>query len=56
MAASLWIQSQLFGISPADPITWSVVLVAVSIVSVLGTWHPASQAARVDPAITLRTE
>lgn len=56
MAASLWIQSQLFGISPADPITWTVVVLAVSIVSVLGTWHPASQAARVDPAITLRTE
>jgi putative ABC transport system permease protein len=56
VAASRWIQSQLFGISPADPVTWFVVMAAVSIVSVLGTWHPASQAARVDPAITLRTE
>jgi predicted permease len=56
VVASRWIQSELFGISPADPITWSVVVAAVAIVSLVGTWHPARQAARVDPAITLRTE
>ena len=56
VVASRWIQAQLFGITPADPVTWSVVVAAVAIVSVVGTWHPASQAARVDPAITLRTE
>jgi predicted permease len=56
IVASRWIQSQLFGISPADPTTWLVVVTAVSMVSVFGTWHPASQAARVDPAVALRTE
>jgi predicted permease len=56
LVASRWIQAQLFGITPADPLTWSVVVAAVGIVSVLGTWHPANQAARLDPAITLRTE
>lgn len=56
VVASRWIQAQLFGVTPADPVTWSVVVAAVAIVSVVGTWHPANQAARVDPAITLRTE
>ncbi len=54
--ASRWIKTQLFGTSTADPASWAVVVLAVMVVSVLGTWHPARQAARVDPAITLRTE
>jgi ABC-type antimicrobial peptide transport system permease subunit len=36
-AASRWTQSQLVGITPADPLTWSVVVAAVVIVSGLGT-------------------
>jgi ABC-type antimicrobial peptide transport system permease subunit len=54
--ASRWIKTQLFGTSTADPASWAVVVLAVMAVSVLGTWHPARQASRVDPAITLRTE
>ena len=56
IGASQWIKSQLFGTSPADPITWAVVVLSVLVVSVLGTWHPARQAARLDPAVTLRAE
>jgi ABC-type lipoprotein release transport system permease subunit len=29
---------------------------AIVATALLATWHPAHQAARVDPAITLRTE
>jgi predicted permease len=56
LVASQWIKAQLFGTSPTDPVAWVVVVLAVLVVSVLGTWHPVREAARVDPAVTLRTE
>ncbi len=56
LAVSRWIQSQLFGVSPTDPATYALAGVGVVAVALLATWHPARQAARVDPAITLRSE
>jgi predicted permease len=50
------IASQLFGVSPDDPLTYVTVLAAVVLTALAATWHPARQAARVDPAITLRAE
>jgi predicted permease len=56
LVASRWIESQLFGVSPTDPMTYLGVCAAVILTALLATWQPARQAARVDPAITLRTE
>ncbi len=54
MATGRWIESQLFGVRPADPSTLAMVIFAVAIASLLATWHPARQAARVDPKELLR--
>lgn len=51
-----WLESQLFGVTPTDPLTYAIVIATVMATAVAATWHPASRAARVDPAITLRAE
>ena len=53
-AASRWAQSQLFGVSATDPLTIVLVTVAVVVTAVLATWHPARQAARIDPTVLLK--
>ena len=44
------------GVSSADPATLLAVSGLVIAATALATWRPASRAARVDPAITLRAE
>ena len=48
--------SLLFGVSPFDPVTYSVSLLSLASVALLATWLPARRATRVDPAIALRGE
>jgi len=54
--AGQYISTQLFGVTPTDPMTYAVVAALVITTAALATWWPARQAARVDPAITLRAE
>lgn len=54
--ASKWIEAQLFGVSPTDPWTYLGVATAVIATAGLATWRPAYQAARTNPAVTLRAE
>jgi len=56
VAASQAIAAMLFGISRLDPLTYLGVIVMLLGVSAIACWIPASRAARVDPATTLRTE
>ena len=56
LLASNWVESQLFGVSPTDPSVYASVAAAVALAALMATWHPARQAARVDPAVTLRAE
>jgi len=56
LVASRWAESQFFGISSTEPFTYLLVAGAIVATAVLATWRPARQAARVDPAITLRAE
>ncbi len=51
-----FISSQLFGVSPADPLTFVSVAILLTLVSVLACYLPARRAARVDPVTTLRSE
>jgi predicted permease len=50
------VRAQLFGVSPIDPWTYSIVVLSVTATAILATWQPARHAARVDPSMTLRTE
>jgi putative ABC transport system permease protein len=54
LVASHWVQSQLFGVSPTDPLTLTTVTLGVITVALLATWQPARQAARVDPRELLK--
>jgi len=48
--------SQLYGVSPLDPLTLVTVLFVVAIVTVVASWWPARLASRVDPLSVLRAE
>jgi len=48
--------SLLYGVSPADPVTFGAVALFLVGVSFLATWIPAQRATRVDPVIVLREE
>ncbi len=56
VAASQAIAAMLFGISRLDPLTYLGVIGMLLGVSAIACWIPASRAARVDPATTLRAE
>jgi predicted permease len=49
-------KSVLFGISPVDPLTYTVVPLVLVAATVLASYLPARRAAAVDPAQTLRAE
>jgi ABC-type lipoprotein release transport system permease subunit len=46
----------LLGLSPADPITFIVVPLAVTIVIIVATFVPARRASRLDAVAALRSE
>jgi predicted permease len=54
LGASRFVESQLFGLSPADPLTLAGAVVALLGVALAAGYVPASQAARVDPLRALR--
>jgi predicted permease len=56
LAAARLIQSQLFGISAADPVTFLAVPLLLAAIALFATWIPARRAAKVDPVIALRAE
>jgi ABC-type antimicrobial peptide transport system permease subunit len=50
------IQNVLFGVTARDPLTYSVVTLLITVVSIVATIVPARRATRVDPMIALRAE
>jgi putative ABC transport system permease protein len=56
MAAARLLRSQLYGVGPNDPLTFLAVAAGLAAVASLACYLPARRAARVDPAITLRSE
>ncbi len=46
----------LYGVSPNDPVTVSLVALVMATVGTLACWIPAGRAARVEPATALRAE
>lgn len=50
------VQGFLFGVSATDPLTYALVTVNVALVAAVACWLPARQAARLNPAQTLRCD
>jgi ABC-type antimicrobial peptide transport system permease subunit len=50
------IASQLWGVSPYDPVTLAVVATVLLLTGLLACWVPARRATRVDPLVALRYE
>jgi ABC-type antimicrobial peptide transport system permease subunit len=56
MALARIMAGVLLGLSPADPITFTVVPSALAIVTIVATFVPARRAARLDAVTALRNE
>jgi ABC-type lipoprotein release transport system permease subunit len=46
----------LYGLSPADPITFALVPVALGVIVFVATFIPALRAVRLDPVAALRSD
>ena len=55
-AASRWVRSMLFGLTPADPATLGGAILLLVAAAQLAGYLPARRAARVDPLVALRHE
>jgi ABC-type antimicrobial peptide transport system permease subunit len=49
------IRGLLFGIAPHDPVTFVAVAAMMAAIGVAACWIPAARAARIDPAIAMRS-
>lgn len=49
-------ESQLFGISANDPVTYVVTALLLAAVVLAATWLPPRRAVRTDPSVALRAE
>jgi putative ABC transport system permease protein len=55
-AVSRFLESLLFEVTPRDPLTFAIACAAVPLAAMAAALTPALRAARVDPAILLRSE
>ena len=55
-AVTRFLESQLFGVDPTDPATFTLVAVTLASVALVATLVPALRATRVDPLVALRQE
>jgi ABC-type antimicrobial peptide transport system permease subunit len=53
---SRWLASTLFGLTPGDPLSFGIALIAVTLVTIGASLAPARRAATLDPMRALRSE
>ncbi|MDQ3346942.1 MAG: hypothetical protein M3545_03150, partial [Acidobacteriota bacterium] len=56
LGAGRLIESQLFGVTPRDPLALAVAAAAFATAGLFAIWWPSRRAAATDPAIALRSE
>jgi putative ABC transport system permease protein len=55
-AATRWMTSMLFEVTPSDPTTYAAVAVLLGVIVLCASYFPARRAARLDPLTTLRQD
>jgi predicted permease len=56
VAVTRVLQRFLFGVTPTDPIVFTIVTLLLMAVGLMAAWLPARRAAKVDPMVALRSE
>jgi predicted permease len=56
LALSRFVRSELFAVSPSDPLTIGTVGVLMTLVAAVACYLPARRAASIDPVVALRSE
>jgi putative ABC transport system permease protein len=56
LALTQMIKGLLFGVAPADPLTYGALAVLLTLVALLACYIPARRAANMDPLVSLRVE
>ncbi|MBO0860088.1 MAG: ABC transporter permease [Chloracidobacterium sp.] len=55
-AFTRWVKSLLFGVSATDPLTFALIAILLTAVTLLACWIPARRATKVDPLIALKCD
>ena len=56
VGAGQLLRSQIFGVSPLDPVTFASVIGILAAVALVAAWVPGRRASKVDPIIALQAE
>lgn len=51
-----FLRSQLYQMSPFDPVVFAAATIGIAIVTIVSTWLPSRRAASIDPMVALRYE
>lgn len=54
LGAGQLLESQLYGVSPRDPLTFGSIILLLGVVALVASWLPARRAAKADPLVVLR--